>query len=513
MSLAFERKLPIVLTFVFFMLTTVGIFSYQSTISLREEQKRQTRARDVLQSLDDVLTNSVATDNAVMNFVVTSDSSYLDTINRADQATAKDFAQLDTLTANDPEQDVEFDNLQALAAKKTEINKKLIELRRGTGFDEAINQLSQSSSQAVGADFRNSIEKIKKRELKLLGEHEDALDENMDRTILILIVSSLAGVAALVLANFIVILENNRRRSAEKALIRSNEELEEKVESRTKELQTVNVTLLASASEKEELLANEQAARREAEIANRLRDEFMATVSHELRTPLNSILGWARLLKSGHLEPRQSAKAVQTIIKNSESQNRLIEDLLDVARMISGKLQLQVEEVPVREFVEHSVESAKPEASKRNIAIRVNFADGTGDEIVAGDRIRLQQIVGNLVTNAVKFSGPDSGVDITAKSDGGFVEIAVKDHGAGISPEFLPLVFERFRQDRSTIRQSGGLGLGLAIVRNLTELHGGTVSAHSDGENKGSTFVVRLPISHNGKALVVAGDDLSRSIE
>jgi signal transduction histidine kinase len=224
-----------------------------------------------------------------------------------------------------------------------------------------------------------------------------------------------------------VLIENKNRRAAETALIQANEELEDKVESRTKELQFVNQTLLASASEREDLLANEQEARRDAEIANRLRDEFMATVSHELRTPLNSILGWARLLKSGNLEPRQSARAVQTIIKNSESQNRLIDDLLDIARMISGKVVMDIENVHVREFVEHSVDTAKLEAAKRNIAIRVNFADGSGDRVVAGDRVRLQQIIGNLIN-----------------------------------------------------------------------LHGGTVSAYSEGENKGSTFVVRLPLDRNG---------------
>jgi len=484
------------------MLTTVGIFSYQSTISLRDEERRQGRAREVLQRLDSVQTNSVDTDNAVMAFVVTGNESYLESVQRAEKQTSADFAQLDSLTANDPEQDVEFDNLQVLAQKKSAINKNLIELRRNAGFDAAVNQLSIKSSQTVGIEFRGSIDKIKNREMKLLTNHENAVDNTMNRTILILIVSSLAGVAALVLANFIVLLENNRRRSAERALIRANEELEEKVKSRTKELQAVNVTLLASASEREELLAKEQEARREAEIANRLRDEFMATVSHELRTPLNSILGWARLIKTGNLEPRQTEKAVQTIIKNSESQNRLIEDLLDVARMISGKLALDVDEVTVREFVEDSVESIKPEAARRNITIHVDLDNTTAEKVVSGDRLRLQQIVSNLMTNAVKFSAQGGAVDVIAKSDGAFVEVAVKDHGSGISPEFLPLVFERFRQDRSTIKQSGGLGLGLAIVRNLTELHGGTVSAHSDGENKGSTFTVRLPLAVNGDGQV-----------
>lgn len=498
MSFTFERKLPIVLTFVFFMLTTVGIFSYQSTISLREEQQRQNRAHEVLEDLDRVLTNSVDSDNAVMAFVVTGDSTYLDTVTNADRVTSQDLARLDTLTAEDNEQDVEFDNLQALAARKAAINKQLIDSRKGQGFNSTIGQLPTGSSQGISAQFRKSIETIKRREMTLLGQHESALDYTMDRTILILIVSSLAGVAALVLANYIVMLENRRRRQAEIALLRSNEELEGKVESRTKELQAANQTLLISANEREKLLANEQEARREAEIANRLRDEFMATVSHELRTPLNSILGWARLIKSGNLEPRQSEKAVQTIIKNSESQNRLIEDLLDVARMISGKLQLEIDRVLVREFIEHSVETVRPEAAKRNVAIHLDFADGIGDQIVSGDRVRLQQIVANLITNAVKFSRPDSGVEVTTRSEGGFVEIAVKDHGAGISPDFLPMVFERFRQDRATIKQSGGLGLGLAIVRNLTELHGGEVSAYSDGENKGSTFKVRLPLAQNG---------------
>ena len=482
------------------MLTTVGIFSYQSTISLREEQQRQNRAHVVLDHLDRVLTNSVDSDNAVMAFVVTGDSTYLDTVTNADRVTSQDLARLDALTSEDNEQDVEFDNLQALAAHKAAINKQLIDSRKGQGFNSTVGQLPTGSSQGISAQFRKSIETIKNREMTLLAQHESALDYTMDRTILILIVSSLAGVAALVLANYIVMLENRRRRQAEIALLRSNEELEGKVESRTRELQAANQTLLISANEREKLLANEQEARREAEIANRLRDEFMATVSHELRTPLNSILGWARLIKSGNLEARQSEKAVQTIIKNSESQNRLIEDLLDVARMISGKLQLEIGSVSVREFIEHSVETVKPEAAKRNVAIHLDFADDIGDQIVSGDRVRLQQIVGNLITNAVKFSRPDSGVEVTTKSEGGFVEIAVKDYGAGISPDFLPMVFERFRQDRATIKQSGGLGLGLAIVRNLTELHGGEVSAYSDGENKGSTFKVRLPLAQNGNA-------------
>jgi signal transduction histidine kinase len=500
MSLTFERKLPIVLTFIFFVLTTVGVLSYQSTLSVREELSRQKRTRDVLIALDEVLTGSIEIDTAVMGFVVLGNESYLAPMSRADRTISQRITELDALTAADGQQDEEFERLKSLVARKSEITKRLIETRRNTDVYATIPLLPQSVDQAVNTDLRGSIDRLKRRELDLLAEHEVAIDQSMSRTILILLVSSLAGIAALVLANFIVMLENNRRRRAEIDLIKANEELEGKVEERTKELQAANVTLLISATEREELLSKEQAARKEAEIANRLRDEFMATVSHELRTPLNSILGWARLLNDGNLEPRQSAKAVRTIIKNSESQNRLIEDLLDVARMISGKLRLDVSPVRVGDFIDQSVETVRPSARSRKIAIDVNIDPATRERAVPGDRVRLEQIVNNLLANAVKFSKPESHVDVAANANGRFVEIAVTDRGAGISPEFLPMVFERFRQDRSMIEQSGGLGLGLAVVRNLAELHGGTVSAHSDGEGKGSTFVVKLPLAEETEA-------------
>ena len=499
MSLTFERKLPIVLTFVFFMLTTVGIFSYQSTISIREELHRQRRTREVVRGLDAIVTSSVETDNALFSFIATGNETYLDPATRAERTIPEQLSIVQNSMVDDPQQVSELKNIRDLLAQRLSLTKQLIDLRRQTDFQTAANQIPLSSSRTNGNELRAAIDRLKNRELGLLGVHESDTDAGMNRTILILIVSSLAGVVALVLANFIVIIENNRRRTAEVALRQANEELEEKVEARTAELQTVNETLLESASEREQLLAKEKEARKEAEIANRLRDEFMATVSHELRTPLNSILGWARLLRDGNLDTRQSSRAVKTIVKNSESQNRLIEDLLDVARMISGKLQLEVADVPVREFVEHSVETAKPEAAKRNITIDLDIQDGAREGVISGDKVRLEQIVGNLLTNAIKFSKPDSRVDVKAFGDSDFVEIDVTDRGAGISKEFLPLVFERFRQDRSTIKESGGLGLGLAVVRNLTELHGGTVNALSEGENKGSTFVVRLPLVKNGK--------------
>ena len=497
MSLSFERKLPLILTFVFFMLTTVGIFFYQNTLSIREELRWQSDTRDVIVLLDRVFTNSIDSDSAALGLILTSNESYLQP-SAATSQQDQDLARLQVLLSDDENESREFDNLKNLLAQKSVLNKQITDRFKQEGFEAVMTGFPMARMQGLSMEVRASVDSLKRLELSQLQAHEESLDRNMNRTVMILIVSSLAGVVALVLANLLVMVENRRRQTAEQDLIKANEELEAKVETRTKELQSVNQRLLISASEREELLANEHSARREAEVANRLRDEFMATVSHELRTPLNSILGWARLLKSGSLDPRQSTKAVRTIVKNAESQNRLIQDLLDVARMISGKLDLDLENVPVSEFVSHSVETVRPEAGKRHNSIDLNISDGAGAEIVAGDRIRLEQIISNLLTNAVKFSPKDSVINVDVTRADGHVEIAVKDRGVGIGKEFLPLVFERFRQEAATAKQSGGLGLGLAVVRNLTELHGGTVSAFSDGENLGSTFVVRLPIA-NGK--------------
>ena len=263
---------------------------------------------------------------------------------------------------------------------------------------------------------------------------------------------------------------------------------------RTAELSDANVKLQAIASEREVILSKEKSSRREAEIANRLRDEFMASVSHELRTPLNSILGWARLMKGGTLDENQSHKALATIIKNSETQNRLIEDLLDVARVISGKLQLDIVELDPIEVVSNAVETVGPLAEAKHINIGLNVERADGDRIIKGDRNRMTQVFTNLLTNSIKFSPDGSPIFVSVRFADNVVT-TIEDRGKGISPDFLPLVFERFRQDTTDASKNGGLGLGLAIVRNLVEIHGGTVMAESEGEDKGATFTVTLPFA------------------
>jgi len=250
--------------------------------------------------------------------------------------------------------------------------------------------------------------------------------------------------------------------------------------------------------EKARLLRSEQAARAEAEAANRLKDEFLATLSHELRTPLNALLGWIYMLRSGALSADQTAHALETAERNARAQNKLIEDLLDVSRIMTGKLQLEVCHVDLLAVIRAAVEVVRPLAEGKAVELRVDLDPAATP--VQGDRNRLQQVVWNLLSNAIKFTPAGGHVLIRFRNRETAAEIIVEDTGQGISLEFLPHVFERFRQASSgTTRKHGGLGLGLAIVRELVELHGGTVQAQSGGIGCGSTFVVRLPRleSHN----------------
>jgi len=242
------------------------------------------------------------------------------------------------------------------------------------------------------------------------------------------------------------------------------------------------------------LLASEKAARREAEEANRLKDEFLATVSHELRTPLTAIVGWTTLLRTGELDKEKTYRAIETIYRNAHSQVQLISDLLDVSRVISNKLSLTISAVDVALAIEAALDGVRLEAEAKKIQLKSRYDPGF--PLITGDAERLQQIIWNLLSNAIKFTPKGGAVDVVLTRAGSFAEITVQDSGIGIEPEFLPFVFDRFRQANSaTTRHHGGLGLGLSIVRELTELHDGSVSAISEGKGKGATFIVRLPIN------------------
>lgn len=233
----------------------------------------------------------------------------------------------------------------------------------------------------------------------------------------------------------------------------------------------------------------------EAELhrASRLKDEFLATVSHELRTPLNAMLGWARMLRGGRLDDQTTTRALETIERNAKSQAQIIEDLLDVSRIITGQLRLDVTAVELGQVIEPAIDSLRPAIEAKNIRLQTVLDSQSGP--VLGDAGRLQQVVWNLLSNAVKFTPKGGRIQVSLGRVNSQVEIVVSDTGPGISPEFLPFVFDRFRQADSTMtRVHGGLGLGLSIVRHLVELHGGTVSAYNNAESSGTTFRVKLPL-------------------
>jgi len=246
-------------------------------------------------------------------------------------------------------------------------------------------------------------------------------------------------------------------------------------------------------SERERLLASEQQAREVAEEANHSKDEFIALVSHELRSPLNAMLGWTRILQEQKPDEETKNYALDVIVRNARSQSRLIEDLLDIARVGKGKLRLEMQPTELIPIINHAVEIIKPAAETGNIKISQTL-DRTAN-FITGDVDRLRQVIENLLSNAIKFTAPGGSVEIRLERDKTDAKIMVSDTGQGISPEFLPQIFERFKQaDPSTTRRHGGLGIGLSLARDLVELHGGTISAQSAGEDKGATFTVTLPL-------------------
>jgi signal transduction histidine kinase len=295
-------------------------------------------------------------------------------------------------------------------------------------------------------------------------------------------------------------IEVAERHKVEEALRQANEELEARVQERTADLTRINQTLRENEDrlrlafeEKRQLLESERAARTEAERASRLKDDFLATVSHELRTPLNAILGWAQILIQGkNSRPEVAGQGLDAILRNARAQAHLIEDLLDMSRIVSGKIRLNLQAVDLCEIISSAVGTITPAAQAKEI--QLDCVPIGQPSVVRCDPERLQQILLNLLSNAVKFTPPGGRVWVTLEMGDPWAEIVVRDTGQGINPQFMPHVFDPFRQaDSSTTRRHGGLGLGLAVANHLVELHGGEIRVESPGEGLGSTFAIRLP--------------------
>jgi signal transduction histidine kinase len=261
----------------------------------------------------------------------------------------------------------------------------------------------------------------------------------------------------------------------------------------SREYTPADVTLIEEFARRVSLAIENARLFRHADQLNRLKDEFLATLSHEMRTPLAAVLGWARMLASGHLGEERKAQAIEAIERNAQAQARIVDDILDVARGMSGNVKLDLRPVDLVSVAQRSVEAIAPTAVAKKIQVEVR---GSEPIAITGDANRLQQVVWNLLSNAVKFTPAGGRVIVDVSARDGVAQLTVSDTGVGIPEAFLPYVFDKFRQaDASFTRQHGGLGLGLAIARHLIELHGGSIEARSGGEGSGATFVVRLPRS------------------
>ena len=447
-------------------LVAISIESYINLRQFKKANRWVEHTQLVKNQLDDLLLQLTETETAQRGYILTGESSYLKDYQTAiNKAVKPEIQAIRQLTRDNPIQQRRLNELEPLVSAQLAVLEQTLDLQRNQGFDVALQAIRTGKGKLLMDEIRQLIGEMGDTENELFLQRSATSEAQAQTTTLVIVLGSLLAALIVALAIFTLDQDINRRMRVEEQLQTLNSELEQRVSQRTQQL----------------------------EAASRAKDEFLSILSHELRTPLNAVLGWSRLLRGGQLSEAKTAQAIEIIERNAKSQSQLIDDLLDISRVIQGKLRLNVRPVQPFTLIEAAINTVRPAADARSIRLQAVLDPSAGP--ISGDSERLQQVVWNLLSNAIKFTPKGGRVQIRLERINSHIEITVSDTGIGIGPNFLPYVFERFRQSDSTsTRTYGGLGLGLAIVRQLVELHGGTVHAASPGEGQGATFTVILPL-------------------
>lgn len=475
---------PLLLAFFCAAILAIGFVSYTEMTVLTNSSARVQHSYDVLQTLHELNTALTDTETNQRRFLLTQDTAYLSQYDAAIDQIRLTLAGLRRLSGTTENA---IDHLMQMSGTKLDEMQHAIHAIQENDEHGALQHFSTGAGRQIIDEFRRTT-------LELEADQRRLLEIQRQREYRARLISEGVLTAAVLLSMmFVAVHALISRRFDERRRMLENEVAQRK----------------HAEERREALLASERVARAEAERATRLKDEFVATMSHELRTPLNAIVGWAGILRRDR-RPESVQQGVEVIERNAKLQARMVEDLLDMSRILSGKLAIELQRTDMAAVIEAAVAGVMPAADAKKVRL---YATTDLSAPVIGDAERLQQVLWNLLSNAIKFTPANGMVMVIAREAGHegarSVEISVSDTGQGIDSKFLPFVFDRFRQaDASTTRRHGGLGLGLSIVKSLVELHQGTVEAQSDGEGRGSTFMVRLPLAESRPGTVATAQQL-----
>jgi signal transduction histidine kinase/ActR/RegA family two-component response regulator len=463
-----DRSLTVWFLFILIVISASTWLSYRSLVNIVRNDERVSFSHALIDELDSTLSTLKDAETGQRGFLITGEESYLAPYARAVDAMAQHLQRVRTLTAGDPDQQRILPLLEPAISTKLAELRETIDLRRGVSFSAAQAIVLTNEGKNTMEEIRRLVTLMQDHENDLLRERTAESAASSRRAQLTIFGDGVMGVLLLVM-----FFAQVARHMKERAVLFQQEE--------------------TARQGAERAFEGERQARDRAEQASRLKDEFLATVSHELRTPLNAILGWSRMLRAGTVDPKSVSRGLESIERNAVAQAQLIEDLLDISRIVAGRLRLEVVPLDLVDVIRAAVDVVKPAADAKQIRIETSFDRTVA--AVSGDPQRLQQVAWNLLSNSIKFTPTGGRVEARLESRDGKAALVVRDTGKGIDPAFIPHVFELFRQaDAGPSRKQGGLGLGLAIVRKIVEMHGGTIRVESPGEGAGSTFIVELPV-------------------